>query len=427
MRVHKLLKLLEQHMNEGRGVAGYRGQLRECLGITENDSGEPVIDRREQVINPRNVSLQEVAMTFLGRNFGVSDLRRAVALTEQAALLEAEGHVVMPSHFAKISAFSDTVSGLIDALTMEAYDSPEFIGDNLMETKEARVNGGKMIGIMNDGKSGDDLLDGEPYPTVGLKETYVDIPDNKRRGNAIQVNEKVFIYDRTDMVESACTNAGTATRRLKEIDQAKVVLGITNPYSRDGKSASTYQGVAGDKPVDYVNESLNVLTSEENVDAAIQVLEGNTDPGTGFEISIPTAGAQVLVMPQRQMRARHILYPEWVRRQTTASDSAAHTEQSKSSLPNLDLVVLTRLWYNLLVDSGVSADNAQDRWHLGLFKRAFKYRQIIPFEIKDAPLTGEDVRRDIVMVKVAREHGVPFVAEPRWVYRGSEEASSLTD
>ncbi|AMV25431.1 hypothetical protein VT84_13600 [Gemmata sp. SH-PL17] len=417
-RVDKLKRLWEQNITEGRGATGYRSQLKEMFGLSEDDYGAPVLNRSERILDPKNVSIGEVAWTFLGREFGGSDIRRAFGLTEQYGRFEeAEGAVVLPSHFARISAFSDTVAGLVDALTMEAYQAPEFIGDKLMEVKQARVNGGKMIGVMNDGQVSGDLLDGEPYPAGGLKETYVDVPDNQRYGNVIQINEKTFIYDRTDLLESACKNAGTAVARLKEIRQADCVLGITNTYSRDGNAANTYLTTVSDVPNNYVNSSTNQLTNYASIDSAYQILEGNTDPGTGFEVTV--SAPQLLVMPQREMNAKSILYPEWVRRLSDTGNTATQTAQSL--VRPVELIVASRVWYNRLIAASVSTTNAPERWHLGDFKRAFQYRQIIPFSVTSAPLSSEDARRDIAAIWIAREHGVPFTKEPRFTYRGTKE------
>ncbi|AMV26112.1 hypothetical protein VT84_17065 [Gemmata sp. SH-PL17] len=415
---HKLKQILEQNMNEGRGLAGYRGQLREMFGITEDDNGSPFLNRAERLIDPLQLDAREIAIAFLGREVGGSDIRRAFALREQyGSFSEAEGAVVLPSHFAKISAFTDTVAGLVDALTMEAYTAPEFIGDSLMEVKQERVNGGKMIGVMNDGNVSGDLLDGEPFPTVGLKETYVEVPDNQRYGNVIQINEKTFIYDRTDMLESACKNAGTAVARNKEVRQADCVLGVTNTYSRDGNAANTYLAAAGEIPNNYVNSSTNELTNYASIDTGFQILEGNTDPGTGFEITVPAP--QLLVMPQRQMNLESVLYPEFIRRATDAGSTLTQTQ--RSLIRPINPVILSRIWYNRLIAAGVSTTNAPARWYMGDPKRAFRYRQIIPFQVNSAPLSSEDARREIVGIWVAREHGVPFTKEPRFMYRGTKE------
>lgn len=415
----KLLRLLEQNVNAGKGVRGYREQIRELLGISEGPNGDAVIDEGARAVHPHDFSFGEVAHTFLGRDFAtrMNEVRQVASL---GRLYEAEGHVVMPSHFRQISAFTDTVSGLIDAMVMEAYQSPEFIADSLFTTKEARVNGGKMIGVGHDAGPGDDaasLLDSEPYPAVGLKETYVEVPDNERFGNVIQVHEKVFLYDRTDQVQSACAMAGEWPRRKKEIRQARLFLGLDNTYSRDGNASNTYLTAAGDVPNDYINGSTIVLTDWTDIDEAVQILEGNNDPLNGFEISVEPP-YDVLVMPQVFANVQTIAKSTELEIRTATS---TQIRRASSPLYALNVIRATRLWYNLLAAAGVSASNAKNRWHLGKFQKAFAYRQIIPFGVQPAPLSSDDVRRDIVLIKVAREHGVPYVTEPRYSGRFTEE------
>jgi len=415
----KLLKLLEQHQNASTGAAGYKKDFRAFLGLEEGE-GDPTLGNSRKAMDAKDISLGDLAHTFLGRHAGASDIKRAFKIAEQFSnMQEAEGSVVLPSQFANISAFTDTVSGLVDALTLEAYLSPEFIGDQLFETQEARVNGGYAIGMGNDGKGGDaDLLDGQAYPTVGLKESKVHIPDNQRHGSVIQINEKVFLYDLTGQVQEMAAAAGYSTRRNKEVRQADVALGITNTYERDGVSTNTYITTAGTVPNNYINSSTNVLTDWNAIDRAWQVMSANTDPLTGFEISIPLEGAQILVMPQRRFATQTILQSEWVRQITNSSNEI---RQGGMPLPNLTMIPATYIWYNRLIASGVSTTNAPQRWGMGNFKKAFKYRSVIPFQVSDSPLSSEDVRRDIVLVKIAREHGTAWIKEPRFAYQGTSE------
>lgn len=415
----KLLKLLEQHQTAGTGAAGYKKDIRSFLGIQESDFGDPTLGNSKKCIEAKDIDLGEIAHTFLGRHFGASDVRHAFKVQEQFGnLQEAEGSVVLPSQFANISAFTDTVAGLVDAMTMEGYQDPIYIGDEVFETVDARVNGGYAIGVMNDGKTSGDLLDGQPYPTVGLKETKVHIPDNQRHGNVIQINERVFTYDLTGQVQEMCLNAGNAVRRNKEIRQADTALGVTNTYERDGVSSNTFLTAAGTVPNNYVNSSTNPLTDWNAIDRGLQVLWGNTDPGTGFEISIPIEGLDLLVMYQKRFNASTILQPEWIRQST---NSAVDLRQAKSPIPSLNMIVANQIWYNRLIAAGVNTTNAPQRWQMGKFKKAFKYRSIVPFQVNSAPLSSEDVRLDIVSIYIAREIGTSWVKEPRYAYQGTSE------
>jgi len=447
----RLKKLLAQHVEKGSGPAGYRQEVRKLLGISESvETGEPTIDRSARAIHPKDFSFQEVAHTFLGSDYA-GRISEALSMGGSLRLQEAEGGVVLPSHFANISAFSDTVGGLIDVMILEAYNSPEFIGDEFFEVKEARVQGGKIIGVRNDGNVSDNLLDGEPYPTVGLGETYVHIPDNQRFGNTVQLNKKVFIYDRTDQIQAAAEAAGYAVRRNREIRQADCVLGRTNTYSRDGVDTNTYRtAVLGTKstvndtlPNDFVNAKTGLTLNDwQDLNEALQILGANKDPATGFEISIDPSQAVMFVSPHRLLNTKTILGATETQIRTPAANAAiiAYPERLRNS-PNPIAeygmrVVSSRIWYNRLLLAGTNiaagatgalnattalgdeATKAQTFWQVGMFKRAFIYRQILPFSTVQAPLSSEDVRRDIVAVYVASEHGVPFCREPRYVFTG---------
>lgn len=430
----KLYNIFEQAVNEPenstnpRGLNGYRERLRAMLGIVEQADGGMSLDLKTREMDPREFSFAEVAQEFLPRRFRAKDVPAMIYTAQQmrmTQIAEAEGYVVLPSHFSAISAFSDTVAGLMDAMILEGYMEPDYNGDDFFETVESRMNGGKMIGVMNDGEAGDDLLDGEPYPTVGLKETFVDIPDNKRRGNTIQLNLKTLIYDRTDQIQDACVKAGNAVKRIRHLDQGRVFMGITNTYSRDGNASNTYLDARGDIPNDYINSALIDLEDWTDIDEAVQIMESNTDPGTGFEVEFGEPYA-VAVMPQQWLKLQTIVRATEVE---TRTQSAVEIRRASNPLYSIAPMKLSRSWYNLLLASlGSGSDtNAPQRWWLAPkagFKKAFKYRQIIPFQSNEAPLSSEDVRRDIILIRVAMEHGVAFTAEPR--YAGMFSVEDLT-
>lgn len=425
IRGEKLVNLFEQTMNakpgdEDRGVPGYTRTVRRMLGIVEGSGmTEPRIDHAAREMAPTDFSFGELWRAFKPRRMSDGELPMAMYRTQMLGLAEAEGHVVMPSHFANISAFSATVAGLLDAMIIDAYVQPQFKGDQFFPEEDSRMDGGNAVGIMNDGEAGDNLNYGEAYPTVGLKETKVSVPTNQRRGNTIQINELDFVFDRTQKIQEMAVNAGTAVRRLKEIAQAKVFLGITNNYSRDGNTADTYQKVAGFVPVNYVNALGTLpLTGFADIQTAKVTLSSNRDPGTGFEIEMPTP-IQVAVMPQNILNLMTIARATEIE---TRSTDQTRIFRAENPLFAVEPVELPMLWYNLLVASGVSTTNAAGRWYAGDWRKTFRYRRIIPFESREAPLSSEDVRRDIVLIRVAREIGVPFAWEPRYSFQATVEA-----
>jgi len=421
----KLRKLFEQSMDRtyGNGVPSYRQQIRTLLGIRENadEHGRTRIVESERAVHPKEFSLAETAYELLGPSW-TSQISESMAHAHnyRATLREAEGGQVLPSTFANISAYVDTVSGLIEAMVLDRFESPAYIGDSVVDVVPTRVNGGKMIGVLNDGTGAeDDLEPGEPLPMVGLKETYVDIPDNQRFGAGIQLNEQTFIYDRTDQIQSAAEAAGDSTLRRKEIRIADRFLGIVNDYSRDGSSSNTYLTTDGTAPNDFTNSSTNQLVNLTDIDNAIQVLEGNTDPGTGFEITVVKPEFAMMVMPQNTLNARSILRATEIR-ETTDTNLVTLTPY-QNLLPNFQLIEASRIWYNRLIDNSVSESNAINRWHLFHPRKFMGYRELVPYRFRTAPIGAGEMRRGISYVAFVDEHGVSFIKEPRYAYQGTEE------
>lgn len=426
----KLKKLFEQTVEK---PGEYKSSVKKLLGITD--------EGKDKAFDAKEVSFQEVAHEFLGSNYG-EEVKRASLYN----IMEAEGATVLPSAFSHISAFSDTISGLVDALTMEAYNSPEFIGPSLIPHVQTRMNGGKLINVTNDGNFGTNLNDGEAFPNVALGETYVQKPYNVRSGLVIQILQQDYIYDRTDRIQSAAQAAGYAVGRNKEIRIADCVQGKTNTYSRDALTSNTYRTAVLataaynlTTPMSFVNALANDLVDYTDINNAIQLLEANTDPATGFEITVSTPDAAMIVAPHRLMTARSI-----VKATQTQTRTATSTELRWYPNPlEADYKILaSRIWYNRMLLAGTNAaigtggavdattlwgnesNHAQSAWWFGRFSKAFQYLQLIPFETVTAPLSSEDVRRDITNIFVTREQGVPFIVEPRYVGMFYDTASA---
>ncbi len=430
---HRLFELFEQDKANGTfsKEGGYEKWVRRAFGVTEGPGGGLEKDAEGKEFSARDVDFRDLTEAFLGtprKKPGptqVAEALRAHAMRRVMGfeLTESEGHVVLPSHFQNVSAYAATVFGLLDAMAMEGYDPVPELSQDLFDAEDTRTNGGRKIGLMNDGQWGDDLIPGEPYPTVGLKETYVQLPENQRRGNVIQLVVQDLLYDRTEMIQEKAGRAGDAVKRGKEIKCADVFLGVVNPYSRDGSASNTYLDARGTAPNDYLNTKLLQLTTMQDIDSLIITMQQNTDPGTGFEIEFKEP-YQVAVMPHQWLELLSIVKSTSLETRIVTSDTT-QIRHFDSPLYSVNPIKLSMLWYNRMLAAASSGTYAANRWFIasgnGGFKRAFSYRTLIPFQTQDAPLSSEDVRRDIVIVKVALEQGVPYVKDPRFVGRGTEE------
>ena len=104
---------------------------------------------------------------------------------------------------------------------------------------------------------------------------------------------------------------------------------------------------------------------------------------------------------------------------TQASAVQLNIRDSKNPLSEYGIrIMCSRIWFNRLLVAGSNSasfgttsteltgataltddsTHAQSAWLWGAFKRAFEYRQVVPFATEQAPLSSEDVLRDIVAV-----------------------------
>jgi len=426
---NKLRKMAEKKVNgEGGSIRAYEQEFRGLCGITEDEFGRTKFDPDKKAVDASEFNFTEMAEGMLGHNWqdtlGDWNQRRV-----NGRVSEAEGGTVMPSHFVNISAFSASVAGLLDAQIMEAYSLPQFIGDDFVSISPTRTNGGKKIGAKLDGSLLDQtrMASGEPYPTVGLVEDWINVPQNERRGLTVQVNMETLIYDRTEQVLSAAQRAGTMIRYNRERRIARTVMGLDNTYNRLDIANNTYQSSAGVVPHNFVNQLVRELQDYRDIDAILQLLAQNRCPATNFEIDIDLQNAVLLVAPSNVLNARRIARTTEIAFTSLTSPDLT-LSRSANPLDSSFRVASSMIWFNVLAEAIGDRDQAAELFWFGNPARAFGYRELVPFQVVDCPLSSEDVRRDIVVARVAREIGVPYVDEPRYVARvGTEEAVAAAE
>ena len=270
-----------------------------------------------------------------------------------------------------------------------------------------------MVGVRNDGEPpvGQDLENGEPVPAIGMRETWINLPENVRKGSSIALNRNDFTYDLTGKIQEVAINSGLATRREVEIEVADMVLGITNTYSRENAGFSnTYQAVAAALPNDFVNSDNITLVDWTDIDEAIQLMNALTDPATGYEIDVSPDAMSILVMPQRIHQAKSIIRATEIR---TGNAAANSMRLSENPFQNAYEVEASQIWFNRLVAAGVA--DPVEIWGLGNWKKAFGYNEILAFNFRTHTVGFEEARRDVVFTGVSMQEGTPFIKDPRFV------------
>jgi hypothetical protein len=422
LNTKKLVQLLEQ-----AGPDQYRQSWREQLGLYVKEDPNthckrPAFDASKGSINPRNVSLLELDMAF-GEHVGYMGSAGRYSFTEWRLQ---EG-AVLPSTFAHISGFDQTIAGLLDALMLEAYQRPQFVGKEMIGTEEWRVNGGKQIRAANDGQLSDEIQVGTELPYVGMKENWITLPVNERRGNQIAIDQLDYVYDRTGLIQERATNAGEAVAWMVERRIARVVLGIVNPFYMNDTACNTYKASAAAAPHAFINWADNTLVDWNNLNTSYVAMQSNTDPNTGFTISVPTP--KLYCSPHKYLHTRSIIFPTQVREYSASIGAASTQTLYENPLGVLGVGTVEALpmqWYNILVEAAATgggaytAANAQKMYLLGDPSRAFKWKQVLPFASRQLPLTGTDMAKGIAQRFMCEEVGVPVVREPRYIFQSGD-------
>lgn len=358
---------------------------------------------KKRHLRPTDFSLQDLAEAFVGR-----DYVRACGpgKTGDEHLTEAAAGSV------QLATFSNITKELLSDAVLEGYNQEEFIASKLVKTVPTKLSGERIPGITRIGDQAEIVDEGQPYPTVGFNEDYIDTPQTVKRGLRCAVTKEAIFFDRTGLVMEQARRVGEELGLNKEKRLWNLIIGATNNYVWKGVSYNTYQA-----STPWINvKSSNNLVDYTNVDASEQLFANLLDPHTNEPIIL--SGKTLIVMPPKEMTARHLLNATEIRR----GDGASSTVQTIGGNPlGSYTVYCSRLAYRRVqaVDGGnASAADGGKWWFHGDFQKAFAYMENWPITVVQAPSNAHDeFERDIVMQVRASERGAAVVVEPRAVVK----------
>lgn len=407
-------KLYQDARSEGKSLREYKNLVRQACGANLTEQGL-VRDDSKQVLDPKHISFQELAFDMLGPSY------REILADRNEWIAEASGGQVQPSSFINISGFDATAFGLLDLLVLEGYQYAGFIGNQFVTTEPTKVNGGKAVRTYFDDQVATSLEPGEEAPSTGLVQGYIDRPNNVRKGLKVFVTLESILYDHTDTIQQSAYDAGLKIGLEKEKSIAKMCLGVTNTYKRDGTSGNTFLTAKGSGVMNYKNSEANPLLDYTAIQKALSTLSLNTDPYSGIPIMVDPSRATLLVSVDRVMTVRAIMRATMVRGWTMdATINATYpvkTYEAGNPLTGEPEPVASPIWDAV----NTAGSKTYFSFLYGNASKAFGYRELVPFQTVSVPLSPKEVTSNIALCVYAQEIGVPYVKEPRHIYLGTTQ------
>lgn len=275
-----------------------------------------------------------------------------------------------------------------------------------------------------------DVAQGQEYPRAGFTGVMYKAPRPSKFGliaaltlETVKLNQKTEVLDGYNEV-GRVVGTEEAERKIR------VVIGVTNNYTRNGVTTNTFltSGAYTNKITDFV-----ITNGPKEYDRLLQLAAVQTHPITGKNIQFnPTA---ILTVPGNAFSARQVgNLTEY--RQEDASGKVVAISQGSPLGQNFPIMTDPAVQRIAQASAsaeepglGLSAAVARTLTIIADFQRAFKWRQVEPFNVfETGDLTNDywppSFFQDVVWAAKARSWGAAFVREPRLAYEAYNAAAA---
>lgn len=293
---------------------------------------------------------------------------------------------------------------------MEAYNGPEFISDQLVETISTKLpRGEKIPGMSQIGNEAEAVGEGKPYPLVGFGEDWIETPETVKRGMICPITREAVVGDLTGLIMQRAGDVGEWIRYNKEVRCLQAALGITSLYNRRSRGVvQSYDDNNGNHDFDNL-AATNALVDWTDIENALLLFDSMVDPSTGTPIRVLGGTLQIVVPTALLFTARRVINSTLIR----FGDGAANTTQTEGPNPVSGIEIVS----SQLVKSVTSSATT---WFLGRFKKAFAYMEISPIQVTQAPANNEaEFTQDIVARFKVSEWGAAACLDPRYVVKST--------
>ena len=254
-----------------------------------------------------------------------------------------------------------------------------------------------------------DVAPGTDYPRTGFSPYYVTAPRPDKHGLIAVLTMELVRANRTRMWLDASAEVARKVGIEEVKRKLRLVLGITNNYSRNGTAYSTY--LTSGARVNQLDD-LDFTAGPAELDRMEQLFNGMVHPITGEPIDVmPTT---IFSVRGNRFRIKKALETTEIR-QTDANGDVVSVSGNPLDFAG-DILTDPRAKQLLIDEGGLSAAEASTWTAMGDFPAAFKWREVEPFHTFEVGPNDEawppHFFQDIVYATKARFWGVGYVADP---------------
>jgi len=374
----------------------------------------------EKKLRPDEFSIKELAESFCGTRWVQRLHPGNTGRFTTRSLMEAGDGV-------DVSAFSNITGQLIFSKIHEGWEQVATIGDEIFETVPTKLDGEKIPGIGRITGEGQAVHPGMPFPEIGFGEQYWTTPSTIKHGAIVSLTKEAIFFDRTALILRRAAEMGERLKLNIEKRKLAVLAGITvqignesfngNNHSWKGVAYNTYATSAN--AIGINAQTSLPLTDWRDIETLEQLFVDLLDPDTSNPIMINPDF--LIVQPRKYLTSQRIVTATEVRHGDHDATNAVVTLSKNPLAGRSYKVMASPLLYQLLISSGLTATQAAQYWWIGQSKKAFYYMQNWPLQVFQAPAQSiKEFEQDIVLRWRADERGVPWVADPRFVARGTD-------
>ena len=397
LRADNIRGLVNEH-----GIAGYLQIQADLLEGRETPNGRKVTRR------PDEFSIRALWEGLVG------PVENTLAF---AAGLNGSGYVEIEEAISS-TGFSSAIGQLLAAKLIEGYDSPGFIGDELVTTMPSSLRGERLAGFtsLQGPKPVGELMQ---YEDSTFTDKFVGTRETKR-GRLLSISEEAVVFDQTGQILLLASTLGEIARQERERRIVRAVIdadSLETVYAPGGTGEQLYSSgnnnlTTGNTPLVDWTDIQEVMTFH----ALNQTDDREPDDTLGAQ---PIAWMPRIILTATELSgvaARIIAATMIGTAPGDTSNVAMMTGNPLSMIGAGGMIALSSPFIDNATD-GDQWDDASD-WLIGDFKKQFIYKEIWPLQVFRAPAQNEEqFNRDVVAQFKVREYGDVVALDERWVMK----------